>query len=574
MHLSRLKIREFRNLRDFEITFTPSTTDAGGIAHEFKSHAVIGQNGSGKSNMIEAIVTIFRDLDLNQPTAFEYELDYWCRGHLIRVNSAAGRVNVTDSDLAITLGAAPVEAGPPHEEDRPIGQGNDFKLSYLARHAKRYLPSHVFAYYSGRSERIEAIFQQHQQRFYKALLDGNDELLRRLFYCRNVHSQFVLLAYLLKEDDECRRILEDLGIEGLESVLFVLKQPYWYKTDLAEEILTDGDNRFWYARGIVQTFLDVLWKESIAPIDHSESRILDFRGRKETQDLLYLYVPDKAALGRVAEEIGEPARFFKYLESTYISDLIDEVRINVKHRDIDGNLNFTQLSEGEQQLLTVLGLMRFTHEDESLFLLDEPDTHLNPIWKLRYFDEIDKVVKLQNDSVAGSSQLIITTHDPLMIGSLRKEQVRILRCEDGRTAVDAPDQHPQGMGVAGLLKSELFGLPSTLDSHTLKLLQERNELLALKAKGKLSPQQELRLKSLRDGLDDLGFSREYRDPLYQLFIEQMYAVRSQPLDRLLTAKEKKDQQALAEKIVTKIVKTEKTEELSALARELKISASK
>jgi predicted ATPase len=553
MHLRRLKIREFRNLRDFEINFTESAKDADGAARDFKSHAVIGQNGSGKSNMIEAIVTIFRDLDLNQKTEFEYELEYTCRGHDVRVDGIHGRVHMTDP-----------------EESDPKGRA----ISYLSNNAKRYLPNHVFAYYSGRSERIEAIFQQHQQRFYKALLDGNDDLLRRLFYCRNVHSQFVLLAYLLKEDAECRRILTDLGIEELESVLFVLKQPYWYKTDLAEEILNDGDSRFWYARGIVQTFLDQLWKESIAPIDHSESRVLDFRGRKETQDLLYLFVPDKDALGRVAEQIGEPARFFKYLESTYISDLIDEVRINVKHRDINGNLNFTQLSEGEQQLLTVLGLMRFTHEDESLFLLDEPDTHLNPIWKLRYFDEIDKVVKLQNGSVAGSSQLIITTHDPLMIGSLRKEQVRILRCDGGKTTVDTPDEHPQGMGVAGLLKSELFGLPSTLDSHTLKQLQRRNELLAMKAKKPLTKKQEEELKKLRDQLDDLGFSREYRDPLYQQFIEQMYAVRSLPLDKVLSPKQLKEQEALANKIVRKIVRTEKTDELSALAQELKIAVKK
>jgi hypothetical protein len=34
------------------------------------------------------------------------------------------------------------------------------------------------------------------------------------------------------------------------------------------------------------------------------------------------------------------------------------------------------LSEGEQQLLMVLGLMRFTKSHQSLVLLDEPDTHL------------------------------------------------------------------------------------------------------------------------------------------------------------------------------------------------------
>ena len=83
MQLERLKIQNFRNLRDFEITFTGKAAGTDGIERQFKSHAVIGQNGSGKSNMIEAIVTIFRDLDLNQKTEFAYQLDYTCRGHHI-----------------------------------------------------------------------------------------------------------------------------------------------------------------------------------------------------------------------------------------------------------------------------------------------------------------------------------------------------------------------------------------------------------------------------------------------------------------------------------------------------------
>ena len=98
--------------------------------------------------------------------------------------------------------------------------------------------------------------------------------------------------------------------------------------------------------------------------------------------------------------MGEADRFFRYAEAAYIGDLIDEVRINVKHKDAEGNISFNQLSEGELQLLTVLGLMRITSQDHCLFLLDEPDTHLNPIWKLRYFDEIEKVIR-KNSSANG-----------------------------------------------------------------------------------------------------------------------------------------------------------------------------
>src|SRR5205823_13286911 len=139
----------------------------------------------------------------------------------------------------------------------------------------------------------------------------------------------------------------------------------------------------------------------------------------------------------LGEMVGGTDSFFRYAEGAYIGDLIEEVRIVVKKRDENGGkIGFTQLSEGELQMLTVLGLMRITREDHCLFLLDEPDTHLNPIWKLRYFDEIEKVIrKNEAQTVAGNSQMIITTHDPMMIGSLRREQVRILRKEKDKSIV-------------------------------------------------------------------------------------------------------------------------------------------
>ena len=63
------------------------------------------------------------------------------------------------------------------------------------------------------------------------------------------------------------------------------------------------------------------------------------------------------------------------------------------------------------QLLTVLGLLLFTQDDESLYLLDEPDTHLNPLWTYDF-------LKLLQDNIrADKGQLIVATHNPLMIGS-------------------------------------------------------------------------------------------------------------------------------------------------------------
>ncbi|WP_017006740.1 AAA family ATPase, partial [Enterovibrio norvegicus] len=394
------------------------------------------------------------------------------------------------------------------------------------------------------------------------------------------HSQLVLLACLLSDDPVFKKVLNNLHIESLESALFVLKEPHRLREKrrsgkFDENEIVEGDARFWYARGnVVSEFLDKLWQVAWAPIEQEASKKIDFRGRTEKQKQLYLYVPDKEKLKQLGELVGGPDSFFRYAEGAYIGDLIDKVRITVKkhvpsEEHHDGNVSFTNLSEGELQMLTVLGLMRITREDHCLFLLDEPDTHLNPIWKLRYFDDIEGVLSSEKEAlVQGESQILITTHDPMMVGSLRKEQVHIIRKSEGNTLVEQPDEHPQGMGVSGLLKSDMFGLPSTLDRHTLNTLQRRNDLLAKRKYEGLSHDEQQELDCLVVRLDDLGFSREYRDPMYQLFIEQMYKVRSKPLDELLNEEELQEQNALAEKIMEQLVKAQRKDDLSSLAQEL------
>ena len=90
--------------------------------------------------------------------------------------------------------------------------------------------------------------------------------------------------------------------------------------------------------------------------------------------------------------------------------MIQEVRIRVKKTD-GTIITFNELSEGEQQLLMVLGLLKFMRSKESLFLLDEPDTHLNPAWKFDYLNLIKEVV-----GQSENSQVIISTHDQLLLG--------------------------------------------------------------------------------------------------------------------------------------------------------------
>ncbi|WP_372879105.1 AAA family ATPase [Spongiibacter marinus] len=587
MQLRYLAIPQFRNLRNLELNFASELEPVSGSpagaagntpAKRIRSHALIGQNGTGKSNLIEALITLFRDVDLDREAAFDYTLEYEIRGHIVRI----------EADTA--------------KQKRPYVwvNGKSESQGYLLKN-RELLPSHIFAYYSGRNERIEQLFQEHQRRFnlrqeitadevlpeyllenftasesdIRAIEDAKrrreaklkqagDDRLRRLFYCRGGHSQLVLLACLLSDDPVFKKVLNNLHIESLESALFVLKEPHRLREKrrggkFDEMEINEGDPRFWYARGnVVSEFLDKLWQVAWAPIEQEASKQIDFRGRSEKQKQLYLYVPNKDKLKELGELVGGPDSFFRYAEGAYIGDLIDEVRITVKKRDEHGGkVSFTQLSEGELQMLTVLGLMRITREDHCLFLLDEPDTHLNPIWKLRYFDDIEGVLSSEKDSLAqGESQILITTHDPMMVGSLKREQVHILRKQGDRSVIDSPDEHPQGMGVTGLLKSELFGLSSTLDIETERRLFRRNELFV---KSPRTPEEDDELTRLSAELADLGFSTaDFRDPDYALFVRKM-AQHRKFRKPVLTPEEQAEQDRIADDIISEILREESGE---------------
>jgi len=596
MQLRYLAIPQFRNLRNLEMNFSTElepVIDATGGASEapakrIRSHALIGQNGTGKSNLIEALITLFRDVDLDREAAFDYTLEYEIRGHIVRIQADTAKQKRpyvwVDGDRV--------------SQEYLIKNDPPEKVPQDKRRGPRLLPTHIFAYYSGRNERIEQLFQEHQRRFNKRqeittdevlsedllenftasdadiraiddakrrreakLKQAGDDRLRRLFYCRGGHSQLVLLACLLSDDRVFKKVLNNLHIESLESALFVLKEPHRLREKrrngkFDEMEINEGDPRFWYARGnVVSEFLDTLWQVAWAPIEQEASKQIDFRGRTEKQKQLYLYVPNKDKLKELGELVGGPDSFFRYAEGAYIGDLIDEVRITVKKRDEHGGkVSFTQLSEGELQMLTVLGLMRITREDHCLFLLDEPDTHLNPIWKLRYFDDIEGVLSSEKDSlVQGESQILITTHDPMMVGSLKREQVHILRKHGDRSVIESPDEHPQGMGVTGLLKSELFGLSSTLDLETERRLFRRNELFV---KSPRSPEEDAELTRLSAELADLGFSTaDFRDPDYALFVRKM-AQHRKFRKPVLTPEEQAEQDRIADDIINEILREE------------------
>ena len=178
------------------------------------------------------------------------------------------------------------------------------------------------------------------------------------------------------------------------------------------------------------------------------------------------------------------------------------------------------LSEGEKQLLCVVGGLTLAQNTECLVLLDEPDTHLNPAWSWRYNTLLKQALSSQQRT---TSTTIIATHDPIMISGLTKEQVFIARKDNARLIYDSPVRDPRGQGVANILVSEYFGLPSSLDENTQMLLDERLRL-AYKQE-RLTSEESVRLKEINKQLAILGLAISFRDPAYKEYEEQKFSVK-------------------------------------------------
>jgi len=188
MRIDWLRIPNYRNLRNFEINFDegqPTTV-------------LLGHNGSGKSNLLEAIVEIFRDLDSNKPAPFAYSMRYICYNQTIDVNA--------DPDAA----------------RRPSVYVNGEAISQMEFNKRKdsLLPAYIFGYYSGWSSRLEKQFDEKTRRYYQEVLKNpeDDMPLRRFFFCRKEYSQLVLLAFFLSDDPRAKQLLNDyLGIEAFET---------------------------------------------------------------------------------------------------------------------------------------------------------------------------------------------------------------------------------------------------------------------------------------------------------------------------------------------------------------------
>lgn len=132
-----------------------------------------------------------------------------------------------------------------------------------------------------------------------------------------------------------------------------------------------------------------------------------------------------------------------------------------------------ELSDGEHQLLHSLGLCLLFRDTNSLFLLDEPETHFNPDWRANFISRLRQCLP-GNGEV--SQEMLITTHAPFLISDSRPEKVLVFSKDKstGAVSIEPPGYNTLGASINKITMST-FGKGETIGAYAQAVLDGLRE---------------------------------------------------------------------------------------------------
>lgn len=489
MKLGYLRVDDFKNLRDCEIEFAQSNLLS----------AVIGGNGSGKSNLVEAILHILIGVYFKKAPPFNFEFRFESHRRQVTLRGEDGRLS-------------------------SVVDGERVPLNYFAERLRGgptqvYYPELTFVYYSGECDRVRKLIKRYRSDFQKLTRNPDTDSYRPLFVESTNHQAEVILLALFAHHD--RAFLKRLDIKGVTNITLVLHSPEGFDPELHEP-------KLWGTVGAVRRIVAAI----DGTADSEESRRHEAPRTAEsskaiayTETRTYRFSDDDRKRTRISDlaerlsksKIGD--NLYVALEHLRARGILRSVDYQLSGRDRSDRFEFEHLSEGEKQLIAVVGALRLTNQADNLVLLDEPDTHLNPHWSWDYPGMLTEAFSNEQRS---RSSVLMATHDPVMISGLTKDQVLLAHLpSDDVGMFTRPHRNPRGQGIANLLcSSEFFGLPSSLDKETQKLLDER---LKISMKEDLTDDDKERLGELNQQLEILTPGVSERDPDYVAFLHKRHA---------------------------------------------------
>ena len=431
MRLKSLYIKDYKILQDFNIDFTSNLS------------VLIGENGSGKSSIIECLAYIFGHLHkyfvLNDKTA-EFIEGY--------------KINYTINGLDVYIESKYVESETNTFQPIIKINGKNMSTTQLKRQNEtHFLPEKIILSYSGITERLNQLSKHFEEKFIQKIIRQNNPYSLRplvlpsdnpFMYAKKEYVSFILLALFVLNTEEANKLIDKLGIDiyGCE-ILITLKKPSWAKSNKNKKKNTN----IWGMSGkIASDLLDGLKAYYVHPITEQ---------KEAPQKIEYLLYGSPMVRDLFCDYYNlNPSQIVPFLDTLLCDDLLESI-------DITWNKNFSveKLSEGEKQMILSVGLSLVLNQQNLLFLLDEPDVSLHPKWQQDFIANFTQ--GLNQDSMA-----VITTHSPSLTTDLSNHNLSLIR--KGKIVTKSFKYY--GKKIDDILY-DYFGLESTRNKDVAKKIE-------------------------------------------------------------------------------------------------------
>lgn len=365
MKLIKLEIKGYKNLK--KKTVFDFTVSGNYIA-------LIGLNGSGKSNVLEAISIIFGSLYQNK-TINQFHSGY-------------------DFEYKITYSMDTIELQVENGIYTLLKEKDVICNKLIKQNKQNYLPSEIIACYSGDELRLwEDIYSTFYFKYFNKISRGSFREKQKLIYINKYTWQNALLT-LICHDDSSNYIKEILRVEELTDIEIKFVFPANYEKRLE-----------WYVKNLETG--EVAYNEMLTLINTIKRRQEDKGVALNFNEIRDIIILQKGNNHQNCRKL-----FFLLFSLGMNKDKKLFLKIDIKNK----NLGLKQLSEGEKKLILLRCILSVLANKNSLVLLDEPDSHLHII----------KKKELKNYLQNADFFSILTSHSPSLLNSFPDENTFIL----------------------------------------------------------------------------------------------------------------------------------------------------
>lgn len=139
-------------------------------------------------------------------------------------------------------------------------------------------------------------------------------------------------------------------------------------------------------------------------------------------------------------------------------------------------VDYVSLSDGEHQLGQLLGTFCMLSSPNVLFLLDEPESHFNPQWRVKFISRIIDLPTKDGDrreaSRAARQDCLLTTHAPFIPSDMKRDKVFIFsKNEEGKIQIKNPDVETFGSTFDTIIE-ECFGVRPPISQRSRDEIEE------------------------------------------------------------------------------------------------------